>query len=145
MAKNIFLAAGCAFVFFIFGCAQNEEKKEQKAADVYRESVNNLADTVMAMDAVKCRQNLLGIADVLRTAYQMDGHYPETLVQGAGKELPIFQCPKTHQPYLYHVLNDGEGYEVMCPNPEAHKMKRLRLTQDGLDVDPPLAIPGAAP
>lgn len=145
MTKNIFFAAGCVFVLLIFGCAPHEEKKEQKAADVYRESVNNLADTVMAMDAIKCRQNLLGIADVLRTSYQIDGHYPETLVEGAKSDLPIFKCPKTQQPYIYKPSADGESFEVLCPNPETHKMKRLRLTQDGLDVDPPLAIPGGAP
>lgn len=130
---------------FAFGCAPREEKKEQKAADVYHESVNNVADVVMSLDAVQCRQNLLGIADVLRTAYQIDGHYPGTLVEGAGRELPVFQCKKTGQPYIYKPAADGESYEVLCPNPQMHKMKRLRITQDGLDVDPPLGIPGAMP
>lgn len=139
--KKIFIV--CALSIFFFGCSLAPQKVE-KAKDVYRENVDTLPEAIESLDGLACQQNLLSIQDVLRMAHGIDGRYPETLQEAAGKDMPSFQCPKTHAAYVYHPTNDGEGYEVQCPNPEAHKMKRLRATEEGLDTDPKLALPGAA-
>lgn len=139
--KKIF-AAGLIFVLF-YGCSPAPQKNG-KAKEVYRENVDTLPEVLESLDGLECQQNIIALRDVLNVAHGVDGQYPETLQQAAGRELPVFQCPKTHAPYAYHPTNNGEGYEVMCPNPEAHKMQRLRATEEGLDTFPKLALPGGA-
>lgn len=141
MMKKIFIA--CSVMFLFFGCASAPEQKE-KAKEVYRENVDTFPEVIESLDGLACQQNILAIQDILRMAHGVDGQYPETLQEAAGKDMPAFQCPKTHAPYTYHPTNNGEDYEVMCPNPEAHKMQRLRATAEGLDVSPKLALPGGA-